>query len=254
MVLDAVGALEAHTDLNSLWAGLRDSLFDEKIDFVIYITVDEQRGAPLVLTNMPAVYDAVDPATDPFLSHCCDSYALTRTGVDYLPDYENLPDYDYLPEPAKAFIQRAGEAGWRTGLGIPMRLSGSRRFGGFNIGSRLPRADFEREIAPHAEALRFLCLIAHRRIEEVMANQPPIASDQFRELLTAPALPQLSDLTDREREVAYLVAQGLSRKECARMCGISPNTVAEYLKSAYRKLGVRDRVALVRLFAEISVG
>lgn len=248
MFIQAASALEAHDNLESLWQAMRTELAKAGFDFAIYITLDDQWQSPFVLTNVPEIYALMDPSTDPFLSHCCASYAITTTGVDYLPDYE------YLPDSAKAFIQQASDTGWRTGLGIPMRLQGSPRFGGFNLGTRADRTAFERDILPKAEDLRLLCLIAHRRIEELLKDKGTPAPDTFRELLIAPAAPHMDDLTPREREIAYLVAQGFSRKECARMCGISPNTVADYLKSCYRKLGVNDRVALARLFTDAGAG
>ena len=57
----------------------------------------------------------------------------------------------------------------------------------------------------------------------------------------APQTKVTDQLSPREREIIYLIARGLSRKECARLCQISPHTVAEYTKNAYRKLGVRNR-------------
>lgn len=54
-----------------------------------------------------------------------------------------------------------------------------------------------------------------------------------------------SPLSRREREVAGLVLRGHGNKEIASLCCISEQTVKDHLKSAYRKLGVRTRTALV---------
>jgi len=43
----------------------------------------------------------------------------------------------------------------------------------------------------------------------------------------------------------FLFAQGLSTKEAAQVCNISPHTVSEYAKESYRKLGVRNRIEAV---------
>jgi DNA-binding CsgD family transcriptional regulator len=64
----------------------------------------------------------------------------------------------------------------------------------------------------------------------------------------AAASPSLSALTRREREVAELVAIGLRDAEVATRMYLSPFTVKGYLKSIYRKLGVRSRVELTRIF------
>jgi DNA-binding CsgD family transcriptional regulator len=52
-------------------------------------------------------------------------------------------------------------------------------------------------------------------------------------------------LSPRERELAELVAQGLSDKEMAQTLGISRWTVASHLRRVYSKLGVRTRAEMV---------
>jgi DNA-binding NarL/FixJ family response regulator len=58
----------------------------------------------------------------------------------------------------------------------------------------------------------------------------------------------LTVLTQREREVAELVAAGLRDSEVATRMYLSPFTVKGYVKSIYRKLGLRSRVELTRVF------
>lgn len=57
----------------------------------------------------------------------------------------------------------------------------------------------------------------------------------------------LALLTPREREVALLVAEGLTDAEVAQRLSLSPYTVGQHLKRAYTKLDVHTRVALARL-------
>jgi len=54
-------------------------------------------------------------------------------------------------------------------------------------------------------------------------------------------------LTGREREVAELMARGLSNAEVARRLVVSVRTVETHLAHAYAKLGVGDRAALADL-------
>jgi DNA-binding NarL/FixJ family response regulator len=51
-------------------------------------------------------------------------------------------------------------------------------------------------------------------------------------------------LTPREREVALLVARGLSNKQVARELGLSTGTVKQHLHRIFQKLGARNRRAL----------
>ena len=59
--------------------------------------------------------------------------------------------------------------------------------------------------------------------------------------------PLLAALTDREREVTALVADGMSNTEIARQLTLSPLTVKTHVNHAMTKLGARDRAQLVVL-------
>ncbi len=64
----------------------------------------------------------------------------------------------------------------------------------------------------------------------------------------SPPLPQAvaweTRLTEREREVAKVVAAGASNKEIARELGITERTVKAHLTAILDKLGIRDRLQL----------
>jgi DNA-binding NarL/FixJ family response regulator len=76
--------------------------------------------------------------------------------------------------------------------------------------------------------------ITRRLIEEFAAHakEPPPESD-------------LQQLTDREREVMALVAEGLSNDEIAGRLFVSPATAKTHVSRAMVKLGARDRAQLV---------
>ena len=58
-----------------------------------------------------------------------------------------------------------------------------------------------------------------------------------------PSSSELSSLTDREREVLDLLAQGLTNKEIAEKLFITTNTVKRHLKAIFEKLDVHTRSA-----------
>jgi DNA-binding NarL/FixJ family response regulator len=57
-------------------------------------------------------------------------------------------------------------------------------------------------------------------------------------------------LTEAERRVAYLIADGHTDKSAAKALGISVNTVGTHVRSAYSKLGVQSRVQLAKALRE----
>ena len=64
-------------------------------------------------------------------------------------------------------------------------------------------------------------------------------------------------LTDREREVLKVAAEGLTARQIASRLGVRERTVTTHLGRIYSKLGVGTRVAAIRLAADaglVSVG
>lgn len=56
---------------------------------------------------------------------------------------------------------------------------------------------------------------------------------------------KISSLTERERQVIALIAEGLKNRQIAERLFISTTTVTHHLSSIYSKLGVTDRLELV---------
>ncbi len=100
---------------------------------------------------------------------------------------------------------------------------------------------------------------AARLVEAVRAlsrHEPAIdasATSQLVRYLADPAAPAqvpqrvLDRLTDRQRDVAELVAEGLSNEEIARRLFLSLATVKSHLTASMRRLGIRSRTQLAIL-------
>jgi DNA-binding NarL/FixJ family response regulator len=92
-------------------------------------------------------------------------------------------------------------------------------------------------VVAHGEAL--LAPTVTRRLLDRFARSLPGAPE--------PPAPELAELTDREREVLALLAEGLSNAELAERLFLSETTVKTHVSSILRKLGLRDRVQAVVL-------
>jgi DNA-binding NarL/FixJ family response regulator len=68
---------------------------------------------------------------------------------------------------------------------------------------------------------------------------------EFAARAKEPQVDGLEELTDREREVLALVAEGLSNKEIAERLVVSPATAKTHVSRAMGKLRARDRAQLV---------
>lgn len=87
---------------------------------------------------------------------------------------------------------------------------------------------------------------ATRRLLEEYAVHRPRAADRAE-------LPDLSKLTERERDVLVAVAHGLSNAEVAARLFVGEATVKSHVGRILAKLGLRDRVQLVIVAYEIGL-
>ncbi len=81
---------------------------------------------------------------------------------------------------------------------------------------------------------------AARTILEARRRPDPVGSVDF-------GAPQL---TEKQKEVLGLVAEGLSNRKIARRLGISEKTVKAHLTAVYAALGVADRVQAALWFSK----
>ena len=81
-----------------------------------------------------------------------------------------------------------------------------------------------------------------RAIQAAARGEAPLDPKAARALLSARRAPDPANaLSDREREVLAMVAEGLPNKLIAQHLGISEKTVKAHLTSVYRQIGVTDR-------------
>jgi DNA-binding NarL/FixJ family response regulator len=84
--------------------------------------------------------------------------------------------------------------------------------------------------------------IATRLIDFFAAPKPTAVPDAF------------PDLTEREREILDLIAQGKSNADIAGQLVLSPNTVRNYVSNIFSKLQVADRAHAILLARDAGLG
>lgn len=62
------------------------------------------------------------------------------------------------------------------------------------------------------------------------------------------------ELTEREREILDLIAQGLNNTDIAKKLVLSPNTVRNYVSNIFSKLQVADRAQAIIRAREVGMG
>ena len=234
--------IERMTDLTAVWTATVECLAEVGLTHIIYLSSDASGANVQCFATHPDTYKGLSTAKDPFLVYCCNSYDVMFIGGEYREDHTTLSEDDCK------YIYQAYALGHKSAVAIPTRIAGSERVGGFNLGADMLRAEFEQKYTPLLEGLRLFCIIVHRRLEAlaVEAVLPPDSP-----FVVGPPQ-QTNTLAPREREILTLIAKGMTQKQCARELGISPHTVADYLKSAYRKLDVHNRVEAIRKFHSMS--
>ena len=81
-------------------------------------------------------------------------------------------------------------------------------------------------------------------IRQFVANDETPVNVQSLPPAPAPRERERSPLSQREREIVALVAQGFKNKEMAEKMFISEQTVKNHLHNIFDKLGVSDRLEL----------
>jgi LuxR family maltose regulon positive regulatory protein len=118
----------------------------------------------------------------------------------------------------------------------------------------------------HVRAFLDLGWPLHELLERSAAGAP-IAGDYVHDLLEAvrrereaqrsrpagAATPLADPLTDREREVLALLAEGLTNKEIASRLVVAPSTIKQHLKNIYGKLDVHSRTQAVARGQELDL-
>ena len=103
-------------------------------------------------------------------------------------------------------------------------------------------------------ALKAETLRAIRAVASGEAIFSPAIARRLMSFFARPTAPALPELTDREREVLTLIAQGRSNQQIAEQLYLSLKTVRNHVSNIFGKLQVVDRAQAVLRAREAGLG
>jgi DNA-binding NarL/FixJ family response regulator len=100
------------------------------------------------------------------------------------------------------------------------------------------------------KAVRALCK-GKRYLSEKISET--VVNDYLQQRTLEKRKSPLASLSEREREILQLAAEGKSSAEIGRILFISPKTVETYRSRLMQKLGIRDHAALIKFAIQYGV-
>lgn len=234
ILLEAAYSIETAPSAERAWACLVEPLARLKLDMVIYATRSDTAPAnwniiSTLENNWPAELTQDPDFSEPFVTYCCATFEPTKVGAEYLEINDS-----YIDDYTRQYVRKVTEFGWTAGIGIPTSLKGSGRHGGFILGNRMMRYEFERTVMPLVDDLRTVCLIANTKLAV------------SHELRTNTRVPR--PLSPRETQALELLSRGLRPKRIADELNLKEPTIRLYIKNARAKLGAANNHEAISLF------
>lgn len=156
---------------------------------------------------------------DPFLLFNCDKPCARKVVTG------NLSSFPRSSSRHQAFMDHITENGTTGGVGIPVRTTDNRVFGGWVFSSRESKPAFDRLVVGHGHKVQLAGLLAHERMIALgLGNRT-----------------HQQQLSGREREVLLWLSGGYRVSMIADKLGVSESAVSLYLKNARLKLGAKTR-------------
>lgn len=136
------------------------------------------------------------------------------------------------------------DLGVRSQVGVPLEVRGERR-GALMVCSAAPEYFSEDDLRFTEAVAYWVGLVGYRA-----AGVQHAIAEAARAGLRMAAEETVGKLTPRQREVAALVASGLTNMEIAERLVLTPGTVANHVEGILRRLGFRSRTQVAALLGD----
>jgi DNA-binding CsgD family transcriptional regulator len=167
------------------------------------------------------------------------SVHIFKTGRSHLSHH-----LDQEPGELRGIVE---DLGVRSQIGVPLDVRGERR-GVMMVCSAAP-AYFSDDDLRFTEAVaNWIGLVGYRAAAVEQA-----ITQAAHEGIRLAAEETVGKLTPRQREVASLVASGLTNMEIAERLVLTPGTVANHVEGILRRLGFRSRTQVAALLGDAGI-
>ena len=148
---------------------------------------------------------------------------------------------DREPDEVRGIVE---DLGVRSQIGVPLVVRGE-RLGALMVCSAEPDYYTEDDLRFTESVASWVGLVGYRAaaVEKAVA-------EAAREGLRVAAEETVAKLTPRQREVAGLIASGLTNLEIAERLVLTPGTVANHVEGILRRLGFRSRTQVAALLGD----
>ena len=136
------------------------------------------------------------------------------------------------------------DLGVRSQIGVPLDVRGERR-GVVMVCSAEPEYFSEDDLRFTEAVASWVGLVGYRA-----ATVEKAVAEAARDGLRVAAEDTVGKLTPRQREVAALIASGLTNMEIAERLVLTPGTVANHVEGILRRLGFRSRTQVAALLGD----
>lgn len=233
-------SLEATTTTEGVWQLMLDfvqSLGLTTLDYVYASDFENWERAQFIRTTASSAWFEYLKQ----FPHMRKTSNFRTHGVKYLTPFLVGPEFlQYLgdvSEEKRQHVQISAAEGLEAGIAIPLRSGDVGQAALVCVGGRLSHDAFLDIWNTHGWAIHVAMLTAHLRYAELFKQE----------------FIQRNEVTEKQKELIRLVAQGQMDKQIAHELGISFSAVRQRLLSLQNKIGVQNRTDLVAVASRLGL-